>query len=135
MPKAIPAEVDLEGFESNLRECSAHLQDMVAVLRVGAANGGFDVEGRRYRHLPPNLGWGVTYYVHGRPFCHLHPKRRDDSISVSVVSAHHATLVAEGLQPLDQAGWYKVRTMHQAVRWVKWILWAHDQVAAKQGAS
>jgi hypothetical protein len=99
---------------------------MVAYLRSMAENSGADVATRRHKHPKPNTGWGITYYTGGEKSCEVHQKIRENHVWVFLHGADRATLVAEGFQPSEQDGWFKVRTMREAVRFVKWILAAHD---------
>jgi len=57
--RPVPDEVDPLGFQANLEECSAPLQEMVAYLRSTARHAGADVTQRRYKHPKPNTGWGT----------------------------------------------------------------------------
>jgi hypothetical protein len=43
-----------------------------------------------------------------------------------IYCAERAEVVADGFEPSKQDGWFKVHTMREAVRFVKWILQAHD---------
>ena len=127
MAKSMPDEVDPLGFEENLSGCESRLQEIAEYLRTTAMHVGADVLQRRYRHAAPNTGWGVTYYSAGRPFCQLHPKRGVGHVWVFVSGVDSAAVVAEGFEPSKQASWFQIRTMPEAVRFVKWIVWAHDQ--------
>jgi hypothetical protein len=129
MPGAIPEEVDPSGFEANLDECSVLLQEIVGYLRATALYAGADVASRRYRHPKPNSGWGITYYARGHRFCELHPKRDADHVWGFISQADPAAMGADGFQLSRQEGWFQVRNMGEAVRFAKWIVWAHDRVA------
>lgn len=130
MPKPIAAEVHPEQFEAALADCSQELRDMVAHLRTAAGFSGPGVQQRRYKHEPPNSGWGVTYYVGGEPFCDLHPKSNDGHVWGCIRGADSAAITAEGFEPSKQDGWFKIRSMNEAVRFANWIIWAHDQRSA-----
>jgi hypothetical protein len=127
MAKPVPPEVDAEGFDANLEECSAPLKEMVAYLRSTARHAGTMVSQRRYRHPKPNTGWGISHYSGGNRFCEFHPKREVGHVWGFIQGADPALLVADGFAPSEQDGWFKIRTMPEAVRFVKWILWAHDR--------
>jgi len=129
MSRSIAAEVDSLGFEANLEECSAPLKEIVAYLQTTAKSAGADVIPRRYRYAKPNTGWGITYYTGGNRFCEFHPKRDEGHVWGFIQGADPAAVVAEGFQPSEQDGWFQIRTMPEAVRFVKWILWAHDGAA------
>jgi hypothetical protein len=124
----MPADVDVSGFEANLEECSVALKEVVAYLRTAAQHAGADVTQRRYKHPTPNTGWGVTYYAGGSPFhvCELHPKRDADRLWGSVRGADPVAVTADGFRPSKQEGWFQIHTMREAVRFVRWIVWAHD---------
>ena len=127
MTRPIADEVDPLGFEANLENCTAAVQEMVAYLRTTAHHAGRNVAERRYNHPKPNAGWGVTYYVGAEPFCELHPKRDKGHVWGFIRDADRAAIMADGFQPSKQAGWYQIRTMPESVRFAKWILWAHDR--------
>ena len=127
MSKPVPADVDPEGFDANLEECAAPLRELVAYLRTAAQHAGPAVTSRRYRHATPNSGWGVTYYVDGHRFCELHPKREAGHLWGFIPAADPAALTADGLRPSEQSDWFQVSSMREAVRFVRWILWAHDE--------
>jgi len=126
MTRPILDDVDAPGFQANLEEWSAPLQEMVAYLRTTAHHAGPDVRERLIKHPMPNTGWGVTYYVESVPFCHLHPKRDAGHVWGFVRSADPAAVVADGFTPSKQDGWFQIRTIREAVRFAKWILFAHD---------
>ncbi len=71
-----PSEVEPVGFETNIKECSEHLQEIVAYLRTTAKHAGADVVARRYKHQRPNAGWGVTYLQGRQTVLSLPPKTR-----------------------------------------------------------
>jgi hypothetical protein len=122
----MPDEIDPLGFEANLDGCSDKLREMVAYVCNTAKHSGADVTTRRYKHPKPNTGWGITYYTGGEKFCEVHPKSTENHVWVFLHGADRATLVAEGFESSEQNGWFKVRTMREAVRFAKWILAAHD---------
>ena len=124
--RQIPDEVDPSGFQKNLEECSAPLQEMVTYLRSTARNAGADVSERRYRHPKPNSGWGVAYYADSHRFCEFNPKREKDHVWAFVHGADSSEIADEGFQPSLQDGWFQIRTLPEAVRFVKWVLLAHD---------
>ena len=126
MMRAIVDEVDPAGFESRLKECSESLQELVAYLRASARYAGRAVAARRFRHSPPNSGWGVTYYNGGAPFCEVHPKIQDGHAWVLLHGADIAAVLAAGFEPSKQSGCFKIRDMGEAVRVVHWILQSHD---------
>ena len=126
MTRQGPDEIDATGFEANLEECSAPLKEMVAYLRKTAQHAGAGVKERRYRHPKPNSGWGIAHYTEGTPFCEFHPKRTEEHVWAFIRGADPAAVTAEGFQPSKQEGWFQIRTMPEAVRFVKWILLAHD---------
>jgi hypothetical protein len=126
MATPILDEVDAMGFEADLANCSTELKEIVAYLRCTAQHAGTDVISRRYRHRKPNTGWGITYYSGGNRFCELHPKRNANHVWGFIRGADSAALESEGFHPSAQEGWFQIRTMPEAVRFVKWILCAHD---------
>ena len=126
MAKTMLDEKNPLEFEANLDRCSDHLQEMVAYLRSKAKGAGVDVKTRRFKHPKPNSGWGITYYTGGERFCEFNPKIRANQVWVFLHGADRSTLVAEGFEPSKQDGWFKVRTMREAERMVKWILEAYD---------
>lgn len=125
--KATFEEIDHEGFEARLLECSDPLRELVNYIRSSAKNAGNSVTSRRFRHPPPNTGWGVTYYVNGTPFCEIHPKRRDGHAWVLPHGADMAAVLRAGFEPSEQPGWFKIHDMREAVRFVPWILQSYDQ--------
>lgn len=131
MTKPIAPEVDPEGFESKLRDCSQALQEIANYLRATARHAGPAVDQRRFRHAPPNSGWGVTFYVDATPFCELHPKSREGHVWAKTHGSNSEAVSADGFEGSEQTGWIKIRTMHEAVRFVKWIVRSHDETHAR----
>lgn len=126
MTTPVPDEIDPDGFEERLLQCSDPLRELVAYLRTSAQHASRDVCERRFRHPDSNTGWGVSYYVGRRPFCEIHPKRRDGHVWVLPRGADEVAILAAGFEPSKQAGWFKIRDINEAVRFVQWILQAHD---------
>ena len=126
MAQQIPKEVDPTGFETKLEACNAPLKEMIAYLRNTATYSGPGVIQRRYRHPPPNSGWGVTYYRNQLPFCDLHPKERKNHVWAFLHGVDPNEVKRDGFQPSKQADWFQIRTMPEAVRFVRWILSGHD---------
>lgn len=127
---SIPEEIDSAGFEAQLAACTESLRQLVSYLRVSARHAGRGVVDRRFRHSEPNSGWGVTYYVGGSPFCEIHPKSQEGHAWVLLRGIDAAEVIKAGFEPSKQAGWFKVRGMEEAVRFVHWILQAHDARAS-----
>lgn len=117
------------GFEARLSECEEPLREMLAYLRSSAQHSGTDVTPRRYRHPKPNTGWGITYYRGESAFCDFHPKRTKGHVWGFIHDADSKAIERDGFQPSEQASWFQIRTMPEAVRFVKWILWGYDRRA------
>ena len=81
---------------------------------------------RRFRHPEPNSGWGVTYYTASEPFCEIHPKAEKGHVWVRLRGIDAGAVEAAGFELSRQEGWFKLRGMGEAVRFVPWILQAHD---------
>jgi len=118
MNRTIPDEVDAVGFEARLDACPDSLREMVAYLRSSAQHAGANVAERRFRHPAPNSGWGVAYYATVHPFVEIHPKPQEGHTWVLVRGADPEALRHAGFEPSHQAGWFKIRTMTEAVRLV-----------------
>src|SRR5688572_1354992 len=123
MTTKIPPERNVPGFERELAKCLDPLLEMVTYLRTTARNAGPDVIERRYK---PQSGWGITYYAGTKVFLDVHPKVRERHVWVSAHGVDRAALLAERFQPSKQRRWFKIRSMREAVRFVKWIVEAHD---------
>jgi hypothetical protein len=126
MDKPIPDELNVAGFETYIADFSDELKGLFSYLRSTAKNAGASVSDQRHK---PNSGCGVRYYTRGERFCEIDPKVRENHAWVFLHGADRATLVAAGFEPSEQEGWFKVRTMPEAVHFVKWILEAHDRRA------
>jgi hypothetical protein len=119
-------EVDPDGFEAKLASCSNDLHEIIAYLRTSALHAGENVVARRFCHPAPNSGWGVTYYTRSTPFCEIHPKPQEHHAWVRLLGVEPASMGALGFEPSKQEGWFKVRGLTDAVRFVPWILASHD---------
>ena len=130
MANTIADEVDAQGFEAKLAACSDSLKGVVAYLRASAQHAGVRVAFRRFRHADPNSGWGVTYYIGAASFCEIHPKAQDEHAWIRLGGTDLRAVESSGFESSKQPGWFKIRTMEEAVRFVPWILQAHDAAAA-----
>ena len=126
MRNAIPGEVDAAGFEVRLEACSGSLQELVSYLRTSSQHAGEAVVARRFNHPEPNFGWGVTYYTGSAPFSEIHPKPKEGHVWVHLYGVDADAVQATGFEPSVQRGWFKIRVMGEAVRFVHWILQAYD---------
>jgi hypothetical protein len=126
MTHTVPGEVDPRGFDANLDACSDALKQIVAYLQTSAQHAGAHVVARRYRHADPNSGWGVTYYTGKAAFCDIHPKAHEEHAWVHLRGVDCRDVEAAGFESSKQYGWFKIRGTREAVRFVTWILRAHD---------
>lgn len=126
MTNTVPDEIDPAGFEARLLDCDDLLQEVVAYLRSSAQHAGPKVKLRRFRHEEPNSGWGVAYYAATAPFCEIHPKQEQGYTWVRLRGVDPGAVMAAGFEPSKQPGWFKIQAMPEAVRFVHWILQAHD---------
>jgi len=126
MTNTIPDEIDPAGFEARLCDCGEPLKELFSYLRSSAHHAGVEVTARRFRHPEPNSGWGVTYYIGAVPFCHLHPKLKDGHVWILLPGVAASAIAIAGFEPSHQEGWFKIRRMEEAVRFVQWIIQSHD---------
>jgi hypothetical protein len=135
MKRTIPDEIDAAGFEAKLAACGDSLRELVVFLRASSQHAGVTVTQRRFRHPEPNTGWGVTYYVVSKPFCEIHPKAQDGHAWVRLPGVNSGAVASSGFEPSKQEGWFRIRSMGEAVRFVHWILQAHDARVSTARAS
>ena len=126
MANTIPPEVDALAFEAKLEHCSDSLTQIVEYLRASAQFAGVGVSSRRFRHPDPNSGWGITYYTGTAPFCEIHPKAEEEHAWVRLIGVDFGAVEGSGFEASNQQGWFKIREMGEAVRFVRWILQSHD---------
>lgn len=131
MGDTIPDEVDPLGFDAKLEACSDSLRELVSYLRTSSQHAGVAVVCRRFRHPAPNSGWGVTYYRGPEPFCEIHPKVKEGHAWVRLSGIDAGAVEAAGFELSKQEGWFKLSGMGEAVRFVPWILLAHDARARR----
>jgi hypothetical protein len=130
MRTSIPDEVDPEGFEAKVVACGNSLKELVSYLRASSQHAGAAVTQRRFRHPDPNSGWGVTYYTGSEPFSEIHPKSKEGHAWVRLRGVDADAVAAAGFEPSKQDGWFRIRSMAEAVRFVHWIVQAHDARAS-----
>ncbi len=127
---SISGDVDSVGFEARLAACSESLRELVSYLRASARHAAPGIAERRFRHPEPNSGWGVTYYTGVEPFCEIHPKLQEEHVWVLLRGIDTSAVAKAGFEPSKQEGWFKIHGMEDAVRFVHWILQAHDARAS-----
>lgn len=108
-------------FDQRRGQCDPAAVEVIDFLMTVATNAGPNVT------HPPTAelkGEGFKYEGGHGQFCALHLRKKH--VWVWIKGADRATLAAEGFEPSKQEEWFTIPTMPKAVRFVKWILWAHD---------
>src|SRR5262245_48508077 len=109
-------------FDARREKCAPPVRELLDFMMQAAANAGPNVKSPP---TPELKGGGIKYRNAVRQFCAFHPKY-STHVYVWVHGANRDAIVAEGFKPSRQDGWYKIATMPEAVRFIKWILRAHD---------
>ena len=115
----------LELFTDRRAKCVAPISDVIDFLMTVAANAGCDVKPPAYEVG----GNGPKYANPGGQFCTLHLRTTTAHVWVWLYGVDRVEVIADGFEASKQEDWYKVRTMPEAVRLVKWIVAAHAKRA------
>lgn len=76
-------------------------------------------------------GNGPKYSNQSGQFCALHLRTTTPHVWAKIYGSDRESLVADGFEPSEQADWFKVKTMQEAVRFVKWIVKARNSRASQ----
>ena len=115
----------LELFTDRRAKCVAPITDVIDFLMKVAANAGPDIQPPIYEAG----GNGPKYANPGGQFCKLHLRTTTAHVWVWVYGADREKVIADRFEPSEQDDWFKVGTMPDAVRFVKWIVAAHAKRA------
>lgn len=122
-----PEPLNSEGYDSLVDSCTPSVRELLLYLRQSAQHAGAEVYLRRYR---PRTGSGETFYAKGTWFCQFHPKPHADHVMALLKGIDARELASVGLTPTEDRAdgqlWFRLSSMHEAVRTVPLILRAFD---------
>jgi hypothetical protein len=108
-------------FRERREQCTAPTSEIIDFLMAAAANAGPDIKTPIYEAG----GNGPKYSNQGGQFCALHLRTTTPHVWAKIFGSHRESLVSDGFEPSEQDDWFKVKTMQEAVRFVKWLMKAH----------
>src|SRR5579862_7583580 len=111
-----------EIFRDRRANCLDPAADVIDFLMTVAANAGPHVESPIYE----TGGNGPKYSNPGGQFCAFHLRTTTPHVWGWLYGAERESLIADGFEPSAQDDWFKVKTLLEAVRLVKWTLKAHQ---------